>query len=439
MDFTSTEVLQFIEENDVKFVRLMFCDIFGNVKNISILSSELSRAFEHGISFDASAIHGFMNVDESDLVLFPNPATLSVLPWRPQQGRVVRFFCDIRRPDGTPFEGDGRHLLRNAERKVKEAGYSCKIGAECEFYLFETDENGYETLIPHDKGSYFDVAPLDRGENVRRDICLTLEEMGIQPESSHHEQGPGQNEIDFKYSDPLNTADNLITFKTVVKTIASINGLFASFLPKPIPHAGGNGLHINMSLFRNGSNIFHTGDGEHSAAAESFIAGILNRAREISAFLLPIPNSYARLGSFEAPKYVSWSHQNRSQLIRIPAGSGEFSRMELRAPDPSCNPYFVFTLLMLAGLEGIQNNTPLPPSYNIDLYHAEAEQLKTLPQLPENLEEAIVLAQDSLFLKSAFPSKIADIYLAHKVKEWEKYTASQDKRLFDRERYFPYI
>lgn len=439
MDFTSNEVLQFIEENDVKFIRLMFCDIFGNIKNISILSSELSKAFEHGISFDASAIHGFMNVDESDLSLFPDPATLSVLPWRPQQGRVVRFFCDIRHPNGTPFEGDGRHLLRSAEQEIKEAGYSCKIGTECEFYLFETDENGYETLIPHDKGSYFDVAPLDRGENVRRDICLTLEQMGIQPESSHHEQGPGQNEIDFKYSSPLNTADNLLTFKTVVKTIASINGLFASFLPKPFDNYGGNGLHVNMSLFQNGNNIFHTNDGAHSIAAESFIAGILNRIREISVFLMPIPNSYARPGSFEAPKYISWSHQNRSQLIRIPADSGEFSRMELRSPDPSCNPYFAFTLLIRAGLEGIQQKITLPPSVDIDLYNASPNDVQRLAALPENLGEATALARSSTFLKTILPESIISSYINHKEKEWEKYTAAQDKTAFDRERYFPYI
>ncbi len=439
MDFTSTEVLQFIEENDVKFVRLMFCDIFGNIKNISILSSELPKAFEYGISFDASAIHGFLNVDESDLSLFPDPGTLSVLPWRPQQGRVVRFFCDIRCPDGSPFEGDGRYLLRRAEQKIIESGYSCKIGPECEFYLFETDENGYGTMTPHDKGSYFDVAPLDRGENIRRDICLTLEQMGIQPESSHHEQGPGQNEIDFKYGDPLNTADNLQTFKTVVKTIASINGLFASFLPKPFENFGGNGLHINMSLFQNGCNIFHTNDGSHSTAAENFIAGILNRVREISVFLMPIPNSYARLGSFEAPRYVSWSHQNRSQLIRIPAGSGEFSRMELRSPDPSCNPYFVFSLLIHAGLEGIHNKTPLPPSVNADLYTTASNELQNLAALPENLDEAIVLAKNSEFLKSVLPKAIIDTYLSHKEKEWARYTAAQDKASFDQERYFPYI
>ena len=320
MDTTMSEVVQFIQENDVKFIRLAFCDIFGNQKNIAIMPTELERAFEQGIHFNAAALRGFLNVDASDLLLFPDPATLSVLPWRPAQGRVVRFYCDIRYPDGTPFEGDGRHLLREANRRARRAGYSLTIGTASEFYLFELDENGHPTTIPHDHGEYFDVAPLDKAENVRRQICLTLEEMNIQPESSHHEQGPGQNEVDFRYAEALEAADNFVTFKWVVKSMASSSGLFASFLPKPLPHAPGSGLHLSISINKNGKNLFQPSF-EESAEGQSFVAGILQRAAEMTIFCNPLTNSFQRLGEFEAPKYITWSHQNRCPLISLPCSS----------------------------------------------------------------------------------------------------------------------
>ncbi|MFA9423690.1 MAG: glutamine synthetase family protein, partial [Sedimentibacter sp.] len=346
MKYTMDEVLQFIYDNDVKFVRLSFCDIFGTIKNISILSEELPRAFECGISFDASSIRGFLNIEESDLFLYPDPSTLDILPWRPQQGRVVRFYCDIKYPDGTPFDGDGRAILQKSVAKAHNLGYSIEIGSECEFYLFEEDEKGYPTKVPQDNARYFDVAPLDKGENVRRDISLTLEQMGIHPECSHHEQGPGQNEIDFKYSDAMSAADNLVTFKSAVKTIAHLNGLYASFMPKPLKDFSGSGLHINISLLKNNINLFDNIQNNHSTEAESFIAGILNRIKEITVFLNPLTNSYDRFGSHSAPKFVTWSYQNRSQLIRIPAAKGKYSRMELRSSDPSCNPYYAFAMLI---------------------------------------------------------------------------------------------
>ena len=434
MNYTISEVLQFVEENDVKFIRLAFCDIFGVQKNISIMPSELPRAFDTGISFDASSIDGFMNIDESDLFLVPDPSTLSILPWRPSRGRVVRFFCDIKYPDGRHFEGDGRYILKNVLNELKEMKYICKVGTEFEFYLFETDENGFTTKKPFDMGTYFDIAPIDKGENIRREICLTLEEMNITPESSHHESGPGQNEIDFKYDDALTTADNFVTFKSVVKSVAARNGLYASFMPKPLKNESGNGLHINLSLFKNGLNIFKTEIDEHSQAAESFIAGILERIQEITLFLNPITNSYSRFGNFEAPKYISWSHQNRSQLIRIPASKGENSRMELRSPDPSCNPYIALALIIKAGMEGIKKGIKLIPSYNFNMY--ENKNSKDFKKLPENLEEAIILAEKSDFIKSVIPNKTLEKYISIKRKEYSLYSNSEDKENFELFNYF---
>ncbi|HHV29258.1 type I glutamate--ammonia ligase [Acetivibrio mesophilus] len=435
MTYTMKEVLEFVEENDVKFIRLAFCDILGTQKNISIMSQELERAFEQGISFDASSILGFMNVEKSDLFLHPDPSTLSILPWRPQQGRVIRFFCDIKHPDGRAFEGDTRNILKKAVSRAEKMGYICKIGSECEFYLFETDEKGRPTYIPHDEGRYLDIAPLDKGENVRREICLSLEQMGIQPESSHHEQGPGQNEIDFKYSDALTAADNLMTFKAVVKAVASRNGLFASFMPKPILSESGSGLHINLSLSKDGLNIFKERDND-SSAAKSFIAGVIDRMLDITAFSNSITNSYARFGSFRAPKFVSWSHQNRSQLIRIPAETGEYSRMELRSPDPACNPYITFALILHAGLDGIERKLELSEPINNNLYNSNGDELRNIKALPENLKQALDIASKSSFVKSILGEEMLGKYLEIKFEEWERYFESEDKESIEKQMYF---
>lgn len=435
MNETISEALQFVEENDVKFIRLAFCDIFGRQKNISIMPKELPRAFESGISFDASAIRGFMNVEESDLFLVPEAGTISILPWRPSHGRVMRFFSNIKHPDGTPFEGDGRYLLKKAVQQCADMGYVCKIGTECEFYLFETDEKGNPTMQPHDHGTYCDIAPLDRGENVRREICLTLEEMGLLPESSHHEQGPGQNEIDFQYSDAMTAADNLLTFRSAVKVVAARNGLYASFMPKPIPGKSGSGMHTNISLSKNGENIFRPENGEYSPAAKSFIAGIMEKIPEITLFLNPTTNSYARFGEFEAPKYITWSHQNRSQLVRIPAATGEFSRMELRSPDSSCNPYLAFSLLIHAGLEGIKNHKTLAAPSNYNLYEHDVFMEGLMP-LPKNLGEAIAFAEKSKFLRTVFTEDFIQKFMEAKRQEWKAYLDSPDKFAFERETYF---
>ena len=411
MDSTMQAVLQFVEENDVKFIRLAFCDVMGTLKNIAIMPSELPRAFETGVSFDASSILGFAPVDKSDLFLFPDAATLSVLPWRPQTGRVVRFFCSVRTADGSPYGADGRHILRRTLRRLADAGYECRVGAECEFYLFERDAEGRPTKRPQDNGGYFDVAPLDRGENVRREICLTLEEMNIRPESSHHEQGPGQNEVDFKHAAPLTAADDVITFKNVVKTVAARNGLYGSFSPKPLADKPGSGMHVNISLARGGRNIFAPGpDGAYSPAMRSFIAGVLARAGEICAFTNPVPGSYARFGSFEAPRYVAWSHQNRSQLIRIPAAAGEFRRAELRSPDSAANPYLAFALLIYAALDGIGHGwTPDAPA-DFNLFTARPDQLQSYRMLPRSRAEAAALAAQSAFIAAHLPRAIVDAY-----------------------------
>lgn len=372
MDFSYEELMNFIDEEDVKFIRLAFSDINGKQKNISIMPGELERAFRDGISFDASAVPGFAKEIKSDLFLFPDSSTLSILPWRPTHGRVVRMFCDIKYPDDRPFVEDSRYILKQAVAKAKKMGIRCYFGSEFEFYLFKTDEEGNSTGVPFDRAGYMDIAPEDKGENIRREICFMLVDMGIKPESSHHEEGQGQNEIDFRYSDALSAADNAATFKTVVRTVAMRNGLYADFSPKPMADDSGNGMHINMSI--------KSDDGKDYT--EQFMAGIMTHIGEMTAFLNPVEESYHRLGEKKAPKYITWSKENRSQLIRIPAAKGEFKRIELRSPDPEANPYIAYTLLIHAGLDGIKRNLTLPEAMDIDLFNASEEVLKDLTSLP---------------------------------------------------------
>lgn len=401
MLFTKEGIYEYIQDNDVKFIRLAFTDIYGKTKNISILSSQLKRALDYGISIDASAIKGFGSEDKSDLFLKPDLDTLSLLPWRPSSGRVARFYCNIVNPDGTPFELDARNILLNAMKELSKRGIRANFAAECEFYLFKKDEYDNPTSIPLDKASYLDIAPDDRGENVRRDICLTLENMHIVPETSHHEEGPGQNEIDFKYSNPLSSADNLITVKTVVKTIADNNGLYASFDPKPLANQPGNGLHINMSVTSKDGTDYMS----------QFMAGVLKHVKEITLFLNSSEKSYDRLGEFKAPKYVTWSCENRSQLIRIPAANSEDEkRIELRSPDPLTNPYIAYSLLIYAGLDGIDNNLKAPDPVNENLFTANKSLLESLDKLPQNYNEAYSIAASSEFIKKYIPQRILDSY-----------------------------
>ena len=400
MKYSKEEVLQYVREEDVKFIRLAFCDVFGKQKNISIMPEELPRAFEYGIAFDASAIAGFGDETRCDLLLHPDPETLMLLPWRPEHGKVVRMFTSISYPDGTPFECDTRSLLKKAVEDAKKAGYTFAFGAEQEFYLFELDEKNKPTKIPYDEAGYMDLAPEDRGENIRREICLTLEQMGIRPESSHHEEGPGQNEIDFRYSDPLTAADNTMTFQTIVKTVTRRNGVFVDFSPKPLENEPGNGFHINMSV-------------KPSDSSENLcymIAGVLDKVVEMTAFLNPTEDSYKRFGMDKAPGYVSWSSENRSQLVRIPAAVGEYRRAELRSPDPMANPYLAFTLMIYAALNGLENKLDLPEAANINLYKADAETLARFKKLPESLSDACKVAAASEFIKKHIPTAILDIY-----------------------------
>lgn len=400
MRYTKDEIIQYVSEEDVKFIRLAFCDVFGVQKNIAIMPEELPRAFEYGIAIDASAIRGFGDVVNSDLLLHPDSNTLAELAWRPETGKVVRMYTDITYPDGTPFECDTRTLLKQAIKTAELQGYTFAFGEEQEFYLFKLDDIGNRTYEPYDNAGYMDIAPEDRGENIRREICLTLEKMGIHPERSHHEEGPGQNEIDFRYSDPLTAADNALTFQMVVKTIARRNGLYADFSPKPLKDAPGNGCHINVSV-KPSDNFVNL---------NYMIAGILDKIQEMTLFFNPKDESYSRFGGNKAPRYISWSAENRSQLIRIPAAQGEYCRAELRSPDNLANPYLSFALLIHAGLYGINNRLALPDPVNENLQNADPEIIRNLRKLPETFKEAASLANSSSFVKNLIPQAIIDTY-----------------------------
>ena len=400
MKYTPDEVMQFVAEEDVKFVRLAFCDVYGKQRNIAVMADELPRAFAQGIAFDASAIEGFGGGVKSDLFLHPDASTLQQLPWRPQQGKVVHMFCDITYPDGRPFEADTRYILKTAVEQARKAGYSFSFGSEIEFYLFRLDENGDPTRIPYDRAGYMDIAPEDKGENVRREVCLTLELMGICPESSHHESGPGQNEIDFRYADPLAAADNAITFRAVVRTIASQSGLYADFSPRPLPDHEGSGMHINLSARYNGEAV----------EPKHLVAGVLDKIRELTLFLNPCENSYERLGRDKAPAYATWSEQNRSQLIRIPAAFGEYRRAELRSPDPMANPYLAFALLIYACLDGLERGAALLPEADFNAYSASLQQLSGYKKLPTSLAEAYTAASQSDFVRKHIPAPVIEAY-----------------------------
>lgn len=402
MKYTKEEVMQYVEMEDVMFIRLAFCDVFGTQKNIAILPTELKRAFEQGIAIDASAIAGFGGEVKSDLFLHPDPSTLESLPWRSENGQVVRMFCTVTYPDGKELESDSRTILQKAVNEAARRGLSFDIGAEMEFYLFNTDENGDPTRIPYDHAGYMDIAPDDKGENIRRAICLTLSQMGIQPETSHHEEGPGQNEIDFRYSDPMSAADNALTFRSVVKTIVARNGLVAEFSPKPLKNQPGSGLHINISV--------KSSDGEDKLPY--VIAGILAKIKEITAFLNPCEESYERLGNRKAPKYISWSSENRSQLVRVPATPGKNPRAELRSPDPMANPYLAFALLIYASMYGIENRLELPASADLNFFTADEETRAQYDHLPETLSEAMELSKNSEFVRNYLDPTVIEAYSA---------------------------
>lgn len=430
MSFSPKEILKFVEENDVKFIRLTFCDMFGNLKNVAIMPNELPRAFEYGIPFDASCIAEGC----SDLLLVPDISTLSVLPWRPKSGRVVRFFCALKNTDGSDFVGDMRTELTNYINQLRLDGYSCEMGTKCEFYLFELDEHGEPTKIPHDNGGYLDVAPLDKCENARREICLSLEEMGMSPKSSCHKHGPAQNEIEFRESEPITAADNMVHYKTVVKSIAAQNGLFASFMPKPLPEEHGSALSISISLKKGGENIFDTTNGM-SFEGKCFISGILSKMREITAFLNSTTNSYKRFGIGFAPKYVNWSSENCAQLIRVPKPVGISPRIEIRSADACCNPYITFKLILAAGIEGIQ-------SQDCSLFDSamhSGSDCSVLQPLPSTLDEAASIAKDSDFVKNTLSPEIRSNIFAQLDKQIHDYSLANDKDKFEEESYFKFV
>lgn len=426
MPLTNEDVLRLAKENHVKFVRLQFTDILGTVKNLAVTVEQLPKALEGELMFDGSSIEGFVRIEESDMYLRPDANTFVIMPWRPQDGAVARLICDVYNPDGTPFAGDPRGNLRKTLAEAAKLGFSMNVGPECEFFLFHRDEKGLPTTLTHDQGGYFDLAPVDLGENARRDMVLTLEKMGFEIEASHHEVAEGQHEIDFKYADALTAADNIVTFKTVVRSIAQQHGLHATFMPKPVFGINGSGMHCNMSLFKGTENAFFDANAEYQLSndAKFFIGGLLKHARSLACITNPLVNSYKRLvPGYEAPVYVAWSPRNRSPLIRIPAKRGLSTRVEMRNPDPSCNPYLALSVMLAAGLDGIKNKLQPPAPTNRNIYEmskAEREEIG-IASLPGSLQEAIVELLKDDVVKSALGEHILSKYIEAKETEWDEY------------------
>lgn len=424
--YTKQDIIRMVEEEDVEFIRLQFTDMFGTLKNVAITKSQLGKALENQCMFDGSSIEGFVRIEESDMYLYPDLDTFVIFPWRPQQGKVARIICDIYRPDGTPFEGDPRYILKKTIAEAAKLGYQFDVGPECEFFLFHTDEDGCPTTLTHERAGYFDLGPVDLGENARRDIVLTLEEMGFEIEASHHEVAPAQHEIDFRYGEGLATADNIMTFKLAVKTIAKRFGLFASFMPKPKYGVNGSGMHINMSVSKDGKNSFNDTSDELGLSQEAyyFIGGLMKHMKGLTAITNPLVNSYKRLvPGFEAPIYIAWSATNRSPLIRIPAARGEATRMELRCPDPAANPYLALAVCLAAGLDGMKRKIQPPAPVKTNIFHMGKEEKERLGMeaLPANLQEAVEEMRKSQLVGSVLGEHIAQRYADAKEAEWEAY------------------
>lgn len=424
--YTKQDIMRLVEEEDIEFIRLQFTDMFGTLKNVAITASQLEKALDNKCMFDGSSIEGFVRIDESDMYLYPDLNTFEIFPWRPQHGKVARMICDVYRPNGTPFEGDPRYILKKVLKEAADMGYTFNVGPECEFFLFHTDDEGRPTTISHEKAGYFDISPLDLGENARRDIILTLEDMGFEIEASHHEVAPAQHEIDFKYTNALKAADNMMTFKLVVKTIAKRHGLFASFMPKPVYGVCGSGLHINMSLCKDGVNIFNDHSAENGVSKEAyqFIAGLMKHMKGITLVANPIVNSYKRLiPGYEAPVHITWSEGNRSPLIRIPSTRGTNMRIELRSPDPAANPYLLLASCLAAGLDGIRNELPIPESVEGNIYEMSKNELEErgIEAIPSNLSKACHYFEDDEFMKQVLGEHVHAKYLDAKRKEWNRF------------------
>lgn len=424
--YSKEDIIRLADENDVEFIRMQFTDIFGQMKNVAITRAQLEKALNNQIMIDGSSIEGFTRIHESDQYLHPDLDTFVILPWRPQHERVARLICDVYNPDGTPFVGDPRHVLKNVLDKAAKLGYTFNVGPECEFFLFDTDEHGRPTTQTSDEAGYFDLGPLDHGEGTRREICIALEAMGFEIEASHHEVAAGQHEIDFKYADALTAADNIMTFKLAVKTIAQRNGLHATFMPKPIFGMNGSGMHTNMSLFKDGKNIFFDENGERKLSREaySFIAGLLEHAKSLVAVTNPLVNSYKRLvPGYEAPVYLAWSASNRSALIRIPAARGQSTRVELRCPDPSCNPYLALAVCLAAGLDGIERGLVPPEEVTENIFSMDARTRADngIDNLPGTLFEALELMKRDPLMAGTLGPHAYESFLAGKYHEWDTY------------------
>ena len=424
MRYTKKDILEMVEEEDVEFVRLQFTDLFGNMKNVAITASHLKKALDNKVMFDGSSAEGFVRVEESDMYLYPDYGTFATFPWRPQQGKVARFLCDVCREDGTEIEDSPRSILKRVVKKAQEKGYTLKVNPECEFFLFHTDDNGMPTTLTHEKAGYLDTSPIDLGENTRRDIILTLEEMGYEIDSSHHEISPAQHEIDFTYENAMATADKIMTFKMAVRTIAKRYGLHATFMPKPRAEVNGSGMHLNMRLLKDGKNIFKGEDGALSAEGEAFLAGILYHIQGMTAVMNPLVNSYKRLvPGFEAPSEVTWSRTQRNALVHVRKEHGGEVNLELRSPDSASNPYLVFALCLAAGMEGIEKGLQVPEELTKDIRKLNEEEKKLLgiQMLPENLGEAIkAMGQDTLVSK-VLGETYRKGYMKAKRKEWKDY------------------
>lgn len=424
--YTKKDIFRLVEEEDVEFIRLQFTDLLGDLKNVAVTTSQLEKVLSNRYMFDGSAIEGFAGAAEPDMYLYPDLDTFAIFPWRPQQGKVARFLCDIHHADGRPFEADPRQVLKRAVKEAEEMGFTFDVGPECEFFLFQLGENGEPTTCSTEKAGYFDVSPLDQGENARREMVMTLEEMGFVIETSQHETAPAQHEIDFRYADALKTADNIMTFRMVVRTIARRHGLHATFMPKPREGINGSGMHINMSLSENGRNLFAPGDGSAgiSDLAKQFMAGVLLHAYSMSALTNPLVNSYKRLvPGYEAPCYTGWTKKQSSPFFRIPSACGENTRIELRSPDASGNPYFVLAVCLAAGLEGIRNGLTLPDEVTEQISDMGETQRQAcgVKRLPSDLKEAVEAMETSEFIKNVLGDVVFFSYLKNKKKEWESY------------------
>lgn len=424
--YSKEDIIKFVEENDVEFIRLQFTDLFGILKNVAIPKSQLKKALDNQMMFDGSSIDGFARIEESDMCLRPDLDSFVIFPWRPQTGKVARLICDVYKTDGTPFEGDPRHILKKAMAEAEKMGYTFNVGPECEFFLFNVDENGAPTTNSNDQAAYFDLGPNDLGENARRDMVLTLEDMGFVIEASHHECAPAQHEIDFKYGEAVKTADSIMTFKLAVKTIAQRHGLHATFMPKPKANMAGSGMHINMSLEKDGKNVFADENGKNGLSEEAyhFIAGLMKHINGIVAITNPLVNSYKRLiPGYEAPVYIAWSAKNRSPLIRIPAARGKGTRVELRNPDPTANPYLALAVCLIAGLDGIKNKLEVCDSVDANIYAMTKKERRErgIDSLPETLVDAVKHLEKDELIMEFLGEETAEKYIEAKKAEWKSY------------------